>query len=136
MRVQRVLFFVLLLPYAPVVAQSRPESAASRPAEVVVPEATWAGMWTLGAIKEDPAGFVADAIPRLRDRMTMAESDQIVLRRALRKLDRFRQENDEKLASNGAALSAFKEIFQAPGREWPLPVAGREYDEAAFMKEV
>jgi hypothetical protein len=132
MRVHLILLLVLLLPSSLAVAQSRPDSAASRPVNVVVSAATWAP----DAIKVDPAGFIACAIPRLRANITVAETAQNGLREASVKLDRLKQENRDKLASSAAALDAFREAFQASGRRWPLSVAGREYDEPAFMKEV
>jgi hypothetical protein len=46
------------------------------------------------------------------------------------------QENGEKFATVEAALDSFKEMFQALGRQWPIVVTGRAYDEAGFVKEV
>jgi hypothetical protein len=127
-----LLLLLLLVPSSPIVAQTRPKSTASRPAEVVVRAPTW----TPDAIKADPARFIAHATQRLRASITAAESAQTSLREASEKLDRLKQENAKKLASKGAALDTLKDSFQAPGREWPLLVAGRVYGEAAFMKEV
>jgi hypothetical protein len=92
--------------------------------------------WTPDAIKADPAGFIAYATPHLRAKITAAAAVHRDVSDAWYKLNHLRNQYDKKLDSNQTALRISKETFQSASGHWPLLMAGREYDEPAFMKEV